>query len=569
MDSSVIWTPKKKTLLWVEDEKDLAEFLPLRAPDYPKILEERSTKAIRSLTDRGFRQNEYNLCRQSCSYWIKYYGWIYNPLYIGQEIMPWIPFEVQEEFLDFGQQLLIECNQPPPKVRREVVAMPKCREMGVSWIVTSLQAWDWNYHAGSHLILSRKEEEVDQTGNLDTPFEKIRFLLRHIPEWQLPEGFNWRKNSNVMSLKHPDNTGHIGGDSMSGEAGAGGRVRSILFDESAKVKDGKDFKAFTSCSFTSNLKFSVSTPEGPKNKLAHLVSNEDGDNAIVIWMKWWKDPRKMHNYRWQNGRITSDWNEEAKRSLDADSYASQVSCSFQKSTKGAIYGEQYKRIHQVKGLEPEYGVKVTRQHDPGPHWFTTWTQMLPCGCYLVLDEEYFEGKGIEHIASTIQSKTFDNYDDFEIVDVGDPAGSHKKSVITRSGQGDVLKSEYQALQDLTGIIVQYGFMYKIPREEWITRGIQSVRGRLTNFCVEHERPYLQIDPAKCPILHGALSGNYAYKVGADGKPTDIVDEYHPVEDAADSLKYGPLSKGWYLQPRVSKSKLKRAGQEWITPSGGY
>lgn len=233
--------------------------------------------------------------------------------------------------------------------------MPKCREMGVSWMVTSVQAWDWNYHSGSHLILSRKEEEVDETGNLDTPFEKIRFLLRHIPEWQLPEGFNWKKHSNVMSLKHPSNTGHIGGDSMSGEAGAGGRVRSILFDESAKVKNGMDFKAFTSCSFTSNLKFSVSTPEGPKNKLAHLVTNEDKDNAIVIWMKWWKDPRKMHNSRWQNGHITSDWNEEAKRSLDADSYASQVSCSFQKSTKGAIYGEQYKRIHQVAGLEPEYG----------------------------------------------------------------------------------------------------------------------------------------------------------------------------------------------------------------------
>lgn len=95
-----------------------------------------------------------------------------------------------------------------------------------------------------------------------------------------------------------------------------------------------------------------------------------------------------------------------------------------------------------------------------------------------------------------------------------------------------------------------------------------MRGRLTNFCIEHERPYLQIDPARCPILHGALSGNYAYKVGTDGKPTDIVDEYHPVEDAADSLKYGPLSKGWYLQPRANKSRLKRAGQEWITPSGG-
>ena len=128
-----------------------------------------------------------------------------------------------------------------------------------------------------------------------------------------------------MSLENP-NGGHIGGDSMSESAGAGGRVRSILFDESAKVKDGKDFKAFTSCASLPTSS-SRSVHQKVHSKLARLVSNEDKENAIVIWMKWWKDPRKMSNYRWVGGGFTSDWNEEAKRTLDAETYNSQVACS--------------------------------------------------------------------------------------------------------------------------------------------------------------------------------------------------------------------------------------------------
>ena len=536
----------------------------MKTPDYPKILELRANKALRSLTDKGFRRNEYELCKASTKYWVTYYGWLFNPLYIGKEVIPWVPFETQEEFFDFFDEMVIACNQPPPNVFRATVAMPKCREMGGSWQVLVGQAHDWCFHGGSHLILSRKEEEVDEYGNMDTPFEKIRYFLKRIPEWQLPHGFNWKRHSGVMSLENP-NGGHIGGDSMSESAGAGGRVRSILFDDSAKVKDGKDFKAFTSCAFTSNLKFSVSTPEGPHSKLARLVSNEDKENAIVIWMKWWKDPRKMSNYRWVGGELTSDWNEEAKRTLDAETYNSQVACSFKASTKGGIYADQYKEIHRAPGLEPVYGVPITRQHDPGPHWFTLWTQILPCGCYLVFREEYFEMKSITHIAERIQKISWDEFEHDEFRDVGDPAGSHRKSAITMKGDTE-LKSEYQALAELTGINVQYGFMYKIEKSEWVTRGILACRGRMTGLCLEHQRPYLQIDHQRCPILHSALDGKYCYKVDHAGTPTGVVDEYHPIEDAADAFKYGPLAHGLYIQPgREKKPKRQRPGREWLPP----
>ena len=63
---------------------------------------------------------------------------------------------------------------------------------------------------------------------------------------------------------------------------------------------------------------------------------------------------------------------------------------------------------------------------------------------------------------------------------------------------------------------------------------------MTGLCLEHQRPYLQIDHQRCPILHSALDGKYCYKVDHAGTPTGVVDEYHPIEDAADAFKYGPL-----------------------------
>lgn len=442
--------------------------------------------------------------------------------------------------------------------------MPKSREMAGSWTVIITQAHDWNFNNGSHLILSRKFEEVDQMGNPDTPFEKLRFFLKRIPEWQLPKGFDWKKHSHVARLENP-NGGHIGGDAMTGNAGAGGRVKSILFDESAKVKDGKDFHAWTSCSLTANLKFSVSTPEGQQTKLTRLVENSDKENAKVIWMFWWKDPRKMHNPRFENGKLTSDWNEEMLRTLDEVTYASQVAISFADSVKGAIYASYYKSVHQNNELEVEPGVPVIRQQDPGPHWFTLWTQILPCGCYYCHREEYFEMKGIKHIGEKITEISNNEFEYCEFDDVGDPAGSHKKSVITTVG--DELKSEYMALQEITGIAVKYGFMYKIPKDEWITRGILSCVSRMTGFCLVHERPYLQVNVNKCPILHQALSGKYAYKTNHDGTPTGVINEFHPIEDAADAFKYGPLSRGMYITKNRDKPRPRRTNNgEWMSPA---
>lgn len=478
-----------------------------------------------------------------------------------------MPF--QEEFFLYWQDALYRCNHPT-HYERENVAVPKCRETAGSWSWLTGDAWDWQFHNGSHLILSRKKEEVDEPGNMDTSFEKIRFLLKHQPEWMLPPGFEWHKHSKRYGLTNP-NGGFIGGDAMSENAGAGGRVKSVLFDEFGKVITGTDYGAWKSCQNTSNFKGAVSTPEGSTGKFADLCnpSEDDPEGCTIIWFNWWKDPRKMQGGKVENGKAWSPWLEECKPgtgrkgSMDKQSFASQVLCSFQDSVIGGIYSEQYNKMHQVRGLEPYPGSPVIVQLDPGTHSFGLVTQILKCGCYLCFKEWYWPYEDIDNIGSAINKYLNGNFPMYEREYFGDPAGASIKS------SREANKSEFQYLEEeYFKKKIYYEFMYKIPREEWIDRGHLACRSRMTKICPEHKRVFLQVDIEKCPILHKTLAGAYREKVGRDGKPTGVIEQVHPIEDAADAFKYGPLAKGLYIpDANYRKSPVPPPPQTgWMKPS---
>lgn len=562
---------KQREVLWLTDPADLLNgYLPLELPDYRGLIKERLAKLPDALKSPKFREQEKQRCKESLVYWVTYYGWIYNPWQPEpNDKIPFIPMPFQEEFLLSWQDALYRCNHPTDYCR-ENWAVPKCRETAGSWSWITGQAWDWQFHQGSHLILSRKKEEVDDVGNMDTPFEKIRFLLRHQPDWLLPEGFEWHKHSRRFGLTNP-NGGFIGGDAMSPSAGAGGRVRSILFDEFAKVvkATGNDYAAWKSCQNTSNFKGAVSTPEGSSGKFYDLVHGEGGEGCRVFWFNWWKDPRKMQNARVINGKPESPWNDECKPgtgrdgAMDKQSYASQVDCSFQDSVIGGIYSSQYNKFHQVEALQPVPGEKVWIQIDPGAHFFWLVTQILECGCYLCFKEDYIPYGDIAEIGESINRYLNQNFPYHERKFVGDPAGAHVKS------SRDANKSEFTWLsENCFKQPVWYDFMFKIPREEWIDRGHLACRTRMTQICSVHRRSKFLIDIKQCKILHQALSGAYREKVGPDGKPTGVVEQKHPIEDAADAFKYGPLAAGLHMPGQTYGLKAPPPAHDkgWMKPS---
>lgn len=574
---------KQRQVLWIKTAVELRDsgLLPLELPDYKRILFDRTQKYFNNIQDPGHRAREYQKCKEDVIYWLTYYGWLYNPfLPSPQDKIPYIPMAYQEEYITYVRKAIDKCNQPFSFYREQIV-VPKTRETAGSWSTLAAQLHDWQFYQGSHLILSRNEDEVDEGGNMDTPFEKLRFLLRHQPEFLLPTGFDWNKHSHVMRLINP-NGGHIGGDAMSDSAGAGGRVRSILYDEYGKAKKGMDRKVKTSCFGTSNLHIFVSTLEGSRNMMSRLVKNEDNEDATVIQLDWWKDPRKTTDLEFNGDDPTSSWQREAKKT-DPATYASQVECRMDGSAVGGVYSGHFNETMLRTTLSPDYDEEIIVSLDPGPHFAAQWCQFLACGCYWIFQRRYWgpakknSVADIETIGEELVRVSNQNYPGFKHIYIGDPAGSHRKTSVARG------KSEYMWLRESQGIDVMYSFMYKIPREEWITRGHQACISRMTQLCPKHKTPKLLVlyDPKTdrgqdAAYLVEALQGEYKFKLDPYGIPTGVVDEYHPIEDVADAFKYAPLFKGVYL-PNTRNSSgrrktvrgsdgLPRQSIEWLPPS---
>ena len=102
--------------------------------------------------------------------------------------------------------------------------------MGVSWMALIVMDWEWRFHDGrSFMLVSRKEDLVDDTQNDDCLFAKLDFIDKYLPNWLVPT--QSRTHLNKTNLE----TGsRFKGESTTGSIGVGGRNTAILLDEFAK-----------------------------------------------------------------------------------------------------------------------------------------------------------------------------------------------------------------------------------------------------------------------------------------------------------------------------------------------
>lgn len=138
--------------------------------------------------------------------------------------MPFIPFNRQKELVSFilGLQVIQESG-----------LVEKSRDMGATWICCAISVWLWLYGDGSAIGWgSRKEQLVDKIGDPDSIFEKIRMLIRTLPEYVLPIGFIDKEHLCYMKCINPENDSTITGEAGD-NIGRGGRKSIYFKDESA------------------------------------------------------------------------------------------------------------------------------------------------------------------------------------------------------------------------------------------------------------------------------------------------------------------------------------------------
>lgn len=193
-------------------------------PNYTSVYAWRIRALSRLRDDAEFLTSAMQYYADKPSEFIMHWMDTYNPRSAGDKWVPFVFFRRQSDYVQF----INECIRD-----KQGGLVEKCRDAGATWL-----SCGWSVHA---LIFkadyavgwgSRKEELVDNLGNPDSIFEKMRLILRRLPRCFLPATFDVKKHAPFRRIMNPDNGSVIMGEAGD-NIGRGGRTSIYFKDESA------------------------------------------------------------------------------------------------------------------------------------------------------------------------------------------------------------------------------------------------------------------------------------------------------------------------------------------------
>lgn len=258
--------------------------------------------------DRHLQALELAMCGRDVVHFVNTWGWTYDPRRFPT-VLPFDLFPKQVEMLRW----LADREQA-----QEDGLVEKSREVGVTWLCCVYALHGWLFRDGFHAGFgSRKLDLVDQIGNPDSIFEKIRFFLYQLPGWMAPLGFRRGQHDNEARLVNPAN-----GSTLTGEGGdnigRGGRATIYFVDESAFLERPDSVER--SLSQNTPCRIDVSTPNGPGNVFA---TKRFSGKVPVFTLHWRDDPRK-----------DEAWYARQKAMKDAVTIAQELDIDYTASVEG-------------------------------------------------------------------------------------------------------------------------------------------------------------------------------------------------------------------------------------------
>jgi hypothetical protein len=170
----------------------------------------------------------------------------------------------------------------------------KSRDMGASWLVLATFVWGWLFHRMQLLLTSRVEDLVDRSGDPDSLFWKVDYIIGAMPAWLLPDdpsafmtGGAYRSH---LVLQHPDGQSIVGA-SATPHVGRGGRRHGALFDELSAMQDAES--AWQSAEDTTPCRIALATPFGVGTHYARLVQRAAATGTPrLVTLMYWEHPEK-------------------------------------------------------------------------------------------------------------------------------------------------------------------------------------------------------------------------------------------------------------------------------------
>ena len=246
--------------------------------------------------ERASTARELRKCHKNILHWFKAWVWTYDPRLVGK-----IDPATGKTRSPFIRMLLWPAQA---RVVLWVVAriragepwlLEKSRDQGATYLLAAICIWFWLFTPGfKATFISRDADLVDSRDNPDSIFEKIRIILRRLPAWMLPEGFDWRKHDTLMQLTNPLTGATITGEAGD-EAGRGGRGTVTIVDEAAFVQ--RAHKVEAALAGTTDCVGWVSTvnpQEGMGNFFARKRFSMPPERVARLY--WRDDPRKGNEW---------------------------------------------------------------------------------------------------------------------------------------------------------------------------------------------------------------------------------------------------------------------------------
>jgi hypothetical protein len=529
-------------------------------PDLVGVRQKRFDLMVECRRDPIYAAKIYRKCKEDPIYFLENFGWVEHRQGIGQAAtsVPIVLYPQQKEFVLYFVDLLWKAAKDETFAHNEIIE--KARMTAGTWTVIFIFIWFWCFHNASFLVLSKKEDDVDREGDLDTPFEKIRFFLRKLPDFLLPEGFDItsRKWSKTMLIKAP-NGGQISGDSSSSTATRQKRALAILLDEFAFCEN--DEAIWAAASGTVKVRIAVSTPNGTNNKYYRLRWGKEKEKVHVTAFTWWRHPVFGRDLRQlPDGRYTSPWYEAKASANSAQTMARDYDLNYADSIGAKIffiYGGQHLDDKLVPGKES----KLIRIWDPGLTFAVLWTEIDRWERLLFYKELIMKNALLDEVAQAVIEITNQIGEGCKVEDIGDPANVFRRSSITED-------TEYGILQRRYGIYVRTTSISNVGPQKRTMQSIKYLLDKMGSQCRELSTPMLLVNPQECPILHEAFMGAYAWQVDTNG---NIREGYpaagHPYEDVADCARYVALNAESGLQSSGNRPHLhvvKKQGS-WQAP----
>lgn len=239
--------------------------------------------------DPSARRDEEILCSRDPVHWIDHWVWVIDPR-LGEKatIDPFVLYDTQEQEARFFADEFLAADEM-------LLLVEKSRAWGATWLwAVALPVWGFLYRKNwSVLIGGANQDDVDKGGmssDHQSIFGKIRFLLNHLPPWQVPPGLLTDTGLNKnFQIKHPERDNVLRGRQFCGNWGRSQRYTFTVGDEAAHSLNYR--AASANLGNTSDRNIVMSTHLGGATTFAEmaLAAKEDPTPGRVLKTRFWAE----------------------------------------------------------------------------------------------------------------------------------------------------------------------------------------------------------------------------------------------------------------------------------------